>query len=324
MATPILSDLRSAFPKASITAMCPAPLCELLEEERAIDEIFCFTRPQNGFLRREMKRDIIRKLVQGKYDVGVLLTNSFSSAWWFWQGRVARRIGFGGGWRRWLLSDVVKRPKGREHQVVTYKRLLQPLGVEISDTAPRLVVSAKKGAKAKELLDQRGYREGKALVGMHPGAAYGPAKCWPSERFRELARRLVEQEGVYVVLFGDASSEQIARSICQGLPETVINLAGCTTLGELMGLIKSCQLLVTNDSGPMHIAAALGVPLVAFFGSTDKLKTGPYGCPEAVIDKEVSCSPCFKRVCPIDFRCMKEIGVDEVFARVQKILASHV
>lgn len=312
MATPVLSDLRNAFPEASITAMCRKPLCELLEQDEAIDELFCFSRPSNDFSRRRELRDIIGKIQVGKYDTGVLLTNSFSSAWWFWQGGVKRRIGYAAHFRRLLLTDPLTLFKTKEHEVITYKRILEPLGVPVSATAPRLYVSQKEVDVSKELLYQRGYVKGKKLIGINPGAAFGSAKCWPSERFRALAMRLLLETDSYVVFFGDASVKEISR----GLPERVIDLAGVTSLRELACLIKDCTVLVTNDSGPMHIAAAFEVPMVALFGSTDEELTGPYGQKEHVIRKKVPCSPCFKRVCPIDFPCMKEIGVEEVLERV--------
>ena len=320
MATPVLTDLRRHYPHASITAMCRTPLCELLKEDASIDELFCFTKPQNDFLRRELKRNVIDKIIRGKYDLGILLPNSFSSAWWFWQGKVKRRIGFAKGLRTPLLSDAVARPKQPEHLVVTYKRLLEPLGIPISDTKPRLYVSDAETARAHELLYQRGYKKGKKLVGINPGAAYGSAKCWPPERFRELALNLLIDKDVYVVFFGDTSTASLVKDICQGLPKYAMDLAGITSLRELACIIKSCDLLITNDSGPMHIGAAFEIPMIALFGSTDDLATGPYGHPEAVINKRVSCAPCFKRVCPIDFRCMKQITVDEVLDRARSIL----
>ncbi|MCC6128131.1 MAG: lipopolysaccharide heptosyltransferase II, partial [Chlamydiae bacterium] len=198
--------------------------------------------------------------------------------------------------------------------------LLQPLGIEMSDTSPRLYVTEKEIAEAKELLHQRGFKGQGKLIGVNPGAAYGPAKCWPAERFRELAKKLLQREDVWLVFFGDSSADELIKGISRELPERAMNLAGVTSLRELACLIKSCDLLVTNDSGPMHVAAAFQIPMVAFFGSTDDQKTGPYGQSEGVMNKRVSCSPCFKRVCPIDFRCMKEIGVDEVFLRIEKLL----
>ncbi len=326
MATPILADLRKSFPTASITAMCRRPLCDLLENDDSIDELFCFSKLTNGFSRRDEKRNIIEKIKAGKYDLGILLTNSFSSAWWFWQGNVKRRIGFAKHFRSPLLTDAVPlSKKGFEHEVDTYKRLLAPLQIAHSKTAPRLFVSAQEVETSKELLYQRGYRKNSPLIGINPGASYGSAKCWPIERFRSVAEKLLEKTDATIVFFGDASTASMIKEACQGLPERVINIAGVTNLRELASLIKDCALLITNDSGPMHIADALGTPIVALFGSTDDKATGPYGQKEAVIHKRPSCSPCFKRVCPIDFRCMKAISVEEVVAKsVASIKRNHV
>jgi heptosyltransferase-2 len=319
MATPALLDLRKAFPSAQITAMCRKPICELLKEDASINELYCFARPGNNFLRREDKRNIIAKIEAGKFDVGILLTNSFSSAWWFWQGKVKRRIGFSQHFRSLLLTDPVNRPKEPIHHVDLYKKLLEPLGIKKSSTEPRLYISEQEVKEAKQLLYQRGFVAGKTLIGINPGAAYGSAKCWPPEKYRELAQMLLK-EGFYLVFFGDSTTASLVKGIGQNLPDRAMNLAGVTTLRELAAIIKDCSLLVTNDSGPMHIAAALHTPLVALFGSTDEISTGPYGQSESVINKRVSCSPCMQRVCPIDFRCMKEITAGEVFQLVMKRL----
>lgn len=316
MATPVLADLRKAFPKASITAMCRKPICELLKKDDSIDELFCFTRPSNEFLRRQEFRDIIAKIQAGKYDTGILLTHSFSSAWWFWKASVPKRIGYSAHFRRFLLTDPLRRPKEKEHQVVSYKKILAPLGIQLSQSLPKLVVSEQEVEESKMLLYKRGYVFGKKLIGINPGAAYGSAKCWLPERFQALAKRLLSQRDAYVLFFGDLSNSALVKQICRGLGGRAIDLAGVTSLRQLACIIKDCSVLVTNDSGPMHIAAAFEVPVVALFGSTDANKTGPYGQEKGVIDKQVKCSPCFKRVCPIDFRCMKEIGVDEVVERV--------
>lgn len=316
MATPVLSDLRAAFPKATITAMCRAPLCDLLKEDKAIDELFCFTKPANDFVRRDDLRDIIAKIQAGQYDLGILLTNSFSSAWWFWQGKVKRRIGYSAHFRRLFLTDALKFSKEKEHLVISYKKLLKPLGIPVSDTAPRLYITDKEVQESKELLYQRGYQKGEVLIGINPGAAYGSAKCWPPDRFRTLAKKLLSQTKATLVFFGDTTTMPLVKEICATLPERVIDLAGVTSLRELASIIKDCNVLVTNDSGPMHIAAALGVPLVALFGSTDDAITGPIGQEQGVINKRVKCSPCFKRTCPIDFACMNEISVEEVLERV--------
>lgn len=323
MATPILTDLRKTFPRARITAMAKTPICELLEGDLAIDELFCFRKPSNQFLKREEKRNIIAKLQEGKYDLGILLTNSFSSAWWFWQAGIARRIGYSSFPRNFFLTDRVAKPIEKVHQVDFYKRLLAPLKIPISKTAPRLYVSEKELQESRELLFQRGYKKGKTLVGINPGASYGSAKCWPADRFRSLALRLLD-DGVSVVFFGDVASMDLVKSICSGLPKEVMDLAGVTSLRELVCLIQDCDLLITNDSGPMHIADAVNTPLVAIFGSTDDQVTGPYGQKNSVLTKRVSCSPCMKRVCPIDFRCMMQISVEEVVQKARDKLQSHV
>lgn len=320
MATPVLTDLRKKFPDAEITAMCRQPLSDLLKEDKDIDELFSFRKLPNDFSRRDAKRNIIEKLKEGKYDLGLILTNSFSSAWWFWEGKVRKRVGYSAHFRRLLLTDPYPKIKD-QHQVVLYKRLLKPLGIEISNTAPRLFLKETEINTTREFLYQRGYKPGKILIGIHPGAAYGEAKCWPVDRYRETARLLLEEfKDAYVVFFGDAASFPLVKQICQGLNERAINLAGATSLRELACIVKECSLVLTNDSGPMHMASALGTPVVALFGSTDANITGPYRN-GIIIDKKVECSPCFKRTCPIDFRCMMKITVKEVVEAVKKVLA---
>lgn len=324
MATPIIADLRTAFPNSHITAMCRSPICELLREDPHINELFCFSKV-GTFKRRNERRDIIEKLRRGQHDLGILLTHSFSSAWLFWQGRVKRRLGYRGNGRFCFVSDRLPLPNNLEeqHLVVTYKMLLEPLGIPVSDTRPQLYLSNKEVEQARALLTQLGVAPGKRIVGINPGATYGSAKCWLPERFREVTLRLLEgNSDVFVVYFGDQASSSLVKEICQGLPPRVINLAGLTSLRELAALIKLCNVLLTNDSGPMHIAAALGTPLVALFGSTNEVTTGPYKT-GTVIHKHVSCSPCYQRTCPIDFRCMKQIETNEVIAEIEKKLREN-
>ena len=318
MATPVLTDLRKAFPDAYITAMCRAPLADLLIADPDIDELFCFNKA-NLFDRRNEKRNIIEKLRQGKYDLGLLLTHSFSSAWSFWQGRIANRVGYECNGRRLLLTHSVPLDDKlqNQHLVNTYKILLQPLGIPLSSTAPRLYLKEKEVNDARELLKQQGITSTDVIVGINPGATYGSAKCWLPERFREVTHKLLQNKEIAVVYFGDIGSEGLVQEICRGFSPKVVNLAGLTSLRELVCLISLCDVLLTNDSGPMHIADALGTPIVALFGSTNELVTGPYK-KGVVIHKHVECSPCYQRTCPIDFRCMKRIESEEVY---QKIIA---
>lgn len=321
MATPILTDLRNQWPDAEITAMAQSNVAPLLKNNPHIDEIYSFKKP-SGWIHRSQPWDIISTLQKGEYDLGILTTNSFSSAWWFWWGNVKTRVGYTGHSRKFLLSKAVPFPEKRDtqHLVITYKQLLEPLGIPVSKTPPALYISQEEQKEALEFLKNLQIGpDTHRLIGINPGAAYGSAKCWLPERFRAVTERLLEDPRNAILYFGDQAGASLVQEICKDLPERVVNLSGRTTLRELMALIQKCRVLLTNDSGPMHIASALNVPLVALFGSTSDVATGPYGGGK-VIHKHVSCSPCYKRVCPIDFKCMKQISVDEVYDAINKML----
>lgn len=310
MATPVLSCLREKYRDARLTVMCPHGLVEAFAADPRVEEVFGFSKRREWFSRRQERKDCIESLRRGKYDLGILLPHSFSSAWLFFQGHVQERVGYAGHFRRFLLTKSVASPKEPMHQVELYQHLL---GRNPPYIAPKLFVDAEQQKSVREKLRQRGI-EGK-WIAVHPGAAFGPAKCWPKERFRKLLEKC--QEVCPVVVVGDGGQKQEARSLVEGLSSSIISLAGETSLGELIALLSLSSLLVTNDSGPMHVAAAVSTPLVAIFGSTDPSRTGPYGVATGVLYAKAPCSPCFRRECPIDFRCMKEISVEEVFSRVQ-------
>lgn len=321
MATPILSDLRHHWPKSKITAMCQGSTGEILKEDPHIDEILNFKKP-NGWLHRKKHGDVLLPLKQGNYDLGILTTNSFSSAWLFWKGNVANTIGFDTFPRRWLIDYPIPFPKERlsQHLVYTYKSLLVPLGIPISSTPPKLYLSKEEQIRAHEALKKLGFQSDNIVIGINPGAAYGSAKCWLPDRFKEVAKKLLQNPRVKILFFGDKSGAPVVHEICNNLPpDRAINLAGKTNLRELMALIESCQVLLTNDSGPMHMASALGVPLLALFGSTSDITTGPFNGGK-VIHRHVACSPCYRRECPIDFRCMTQIGVQDVYDQLLDIL----
>ena len=322
MATPVLADVRKQWPDAEITAMAQANVAPLIAKDPHIDTLFSYQRP-SGWVPHQEHWEIIRQLRLGKYDLGILLTNSFSSAWWFFFGGVRKRIGYKGNMRNLLLSQSVPFPARRkeQHLVLTYKMLLEPLGIPLSDTAPQLYISEEEKQGGLLLLKELGIKLGvNRILGINPGAAHGSAKCWLPERFQQVTERMLTDPNLFVLYFGDKAGASLVHKICEQLPpDRVINLAGKTSLRELITLISLCDLLLTNDSGPMHVASALNVPLVALFGSTSDVATGPYNG-GIVIHKHVECSPCYKRVCPIDFRCMKRIEVDEVCDALEKQL----
>lgn len=321
MATPLLYDLRKYYPDARITAMCQSNVAALLEKDVNINEVLSFRKP-SGWLHGQ-HRDIIHPLRYGKYDLGILTTNSFSSAWWFWLGNVKNRIGYAANCRSFLLNKAVPFPQDKEqqHLVITYKMLLVPLGIPVSDTPLHLTVTDEEMESAKNTLKKHDAIVGEhIIIGINPGAAYGSAKCWLPERFAHLTKRLCENPNVKIVYFGDHNGAPLVNDICKDQSKCVINLAGKTSLRELIALIANCTVMLSNDSGPMHISAALKTPLVALFGSTSDVKTGPYQH-GTVIHKHVECSPCFQRTCPIDFRCMTKIEVDEVCNEILKLVA---
>ena len=321
MATPILHDLRKKWPQASITAMCQSNVAGLLKCDPNINEVYSYKKP-SGWIRRSEPTEIIESLRKGKYDLGILTTNSFASAWWLWRGHVANRLGFDTNMRGWLLNKSVPEPANikTQHLVLTYKALLAPLSIPESTTPPQLYVSPAEEQSVKMLLNNLGIDIHKqTIVGINPGAAYGSAKCWLPDRFRSVTEKLLLDPRVVVLYFGDPAGAPLVHEICQGLGPRVINLAGKTSLRELLALIQLCNVFLTNDSGPMHIASALGTPLVALFGSTNDIRTGPYRG-GTVIHKHVECSPCYYRTCPIDFRCMKKIEADEVYQAILKQL----
>ena len=320
MATPVLANLRKHYPDAAITVMCQSNVASLLQDDPNVDEIFSFIKPSR-WLHRVHHGVLIKRLVQGDYDLGILLPLSFSSAWLFWRGKVQNLLGYQGHWRRFFLDKALSLPADVEKRylVEVYQKLLVPLEVVECGRSPRLYISKDEVQDARDLLGRCGVTNKHIVVGVNPGAAYGSAKCWLPDRFHQVTEWLLENPAVRVVYFGDSKSRPLVEDICASMSERVINLAGKTSLRELMALIRMCNIFLTNDSGPMHIAAALGIPLVALFGSTNPTKTGPYKT-GIVLYKGVECSPCYQRVCPKDFSCMKKISVEEVCQALQKLL----
>lgn len=321
MAIPVLSSLRKAYPSAKITAMCLRSIASLLHKHPDLDEVFQFDRGE-VFIRNTVKRDIVQKMRYGQYELGIVLPNSFSSAWLFWQGGVKRRIGYEGNLRNWLLTDPVSRSlqQSGHHMIITYQLLLTSLSIPYLITSPNIYLDPIEIEYARNIFRIYGIIEDSSVLGINIGAAYGSAKCWPTTKFYLLVKKLLDNHPrVRLVFFGDQSLSDTVKKLCSSLSKRAINLAGLTTLRELAAMISLCDGFITNDSGPMHIADAVGTPLIAIFGSTCKYRTGPYRG-GTIIHKETACSPCFSRICPIDFRCMEEISVQEVYNACTRIL----
>ena len=236
------------------------------------------------------------------FDVAILFPNSLRSALEVWLARIPRRVGFRGHRRSWLLNQIIRehdKPGPIEHQAARYLRIAQAIGAPTQSDVT--------------LPNERRTHVASALpkIGLCPGAEYGPAKRWLPERFAETAAAVSAQVPAQWILFGTKKDEETGRTIAATLGEKCVNRIGKTTLEELIAELRECHVLLTNDTGTMHLATLLGVPAVAIFGSTEPRLTGPLGEGNVVLRHQVECSPCFLRECPIDFRCMKAVTTEE-------------
>jgi heptosyltransferase II len=352
MTTPAVLRLREKFPDAHIALLTPQKLEQLWQHHPAVNESISFSTGESIFA-------VAKKLRAGKFDTALVLPNSPRSAIEVFLGGIPNRIGYARPWRNYCLTQIVPtrtgmvkmqkrsvteiqefiREEGRglsrrsgakadegessepksPHQSHEYLHLTAALGVDPAPLPPALYVTPDEiEATAKKFgLD----RISNPIFGLNPGAEYGPAKRWPIERFIASAREIQQQTNCAWILFGGPNDAEFTNQIqsALGSGSAILNLAGKTSLRELMCLLKQCRVFLTNDTGPMHVAAALGVPVVAIFGSTSAPLTGPISSGlvhHQIITSDAPCSPCFLRECPIDFRCMNGISVDQVVRAV--------
>jgi heptosyltransferase-2 len=311
MALPALAALRRAFDGRTLILAATPAIAPLFEERTSArpDEILTVDGAREAGQLRDARADAI-----------LLLRNSFGSAWTARRAGIPERWGYSADWRRLLLTRAVPRPRRAVHQVEYYLELVRGLGIEAAsdESLPRVEPVSSTREKADAILAGAGVAPGERIVGFAPGAAYGHAKRWPPERVAQVIAGI----DATAVLLGAAADRETGRAIESSLPPgaRVVNLIGRTTLRQLVGVVARCAAFVSNDSGAMHVAAALGVPLTAIFGPTDERATAPAGSAD-VISRKVFCRPCMLRECPIDHRCMKRIDVDAVQDSVRRHLA---
>jgi lipopolysaccharide heptosyltransferase II len=284
-------------PDAHLTVLTPAKLAGFWRRVDGVDEVIEFEKDEPVF-------SVARRL-RGRFHVAVLFPNSLRSALEVWLAGIPRRVGFKGHYRHWLLDQIIpagQRPPANQpvHQADVYWRIAARCGAE--DRPP---VSPLWKPNRKE-----------RVIGLCPGAEYGSAKRWPADQFRQFILQLNEEVDCQWVIVGTSADTPVAKKIASGIPN-VTDLTGKTSLEDLMDLLSRISVLVTNDTGTMHLADFIGTPLVSIFGSTEPTFTGPRGSRSVVIRQKVECSPCFLRECPIDFRCMEEIPMDKVIQAVK-------
>jgi heptosyltransferase-2 len=348
MTTPALLRLREKFPGAHVALLTPEKLSDLWLHHPAVNETISFSGSENVFA-------IAKRLRAGKFDLALVLPNSPRSALEVFLAGIPQRIGYARPWRTFFLTqtvapraDAVKmqkrslgeinsiiadnsklktqisKPAPSAHQIHEYLHLAAALGASPKPLAPQLFV-------ALEEIEATRRKFGLAKIagpifGLNPGAEYGPAKRWPVEKFIVTAKEIQQRTNCAWILLGGKGDMPLCERISSEIQNSkfkIQNLAGQTSLRELMSLLKVCRVLLTNDTGPMHVAAALGTPVVVPFGSTSPELTGP-GLPgdarNHLLKSDAPCSPCFLRECPIDFRCMNGISVEQVIQAVVESL----
>lgn len=319
MCTPALLDLRANFPAATMTVLARPAIGDLLREHPAVDEVFVYDH--RGVHRTGWgKVSLAMELRQRAFDVAVLLQNAFEAACLAALAGIPERWGYATDGRALLLTAAVPVPPPRRfmHQVLYYRGLLEDLGLRTGTEGPRLVVTPEEEhALARRFPELATARH---VICLNPGSVYGTAKRWLPERFAWVADRLVEEcrsvlgDGtVRCVIVGGKGEEALGRTIGTLMRTQPVVLSGETTIRELMCVVKRSLVFLTNDTGPMHIADAFGIPIVAVFGSTDPRTTAPYRAGYRLVRSPVSCAPCLLRHCPIDHRCMTQISAEEVF-----------
>jgi len=343
LSIPTIEYIKGVFPSASITILAKPWVSPIYLNNPAVAEVREYT--PHGFLD---KVRFARSLRKAGFDVAILFTNSFESAVVPFLASIPIRVGYSTDMRGFLLTHPVKRSKvkrseiGLRHQVFYYLGLLEGLKGSgqwsvVGDQEetlgadkipiPHIYITDKERQWARDFIKSHlptlHSPPSTFIIGISPGAMYGPAKRWPPERFAKLADRLAE-DGAMVLVFGGEGEKDICGVVSQRMVKPHLNLAGKTTLREFISLVENCSVFITNDSGSMHIASCLGVPTIAVFGSTDPKLTGPLGDTSIVVKKDIECSPCFEKVCPFGhYRCMELVTVDDVYERVEKVQGSR-
>jgi heptosyltransferase-2 len=318
MSLPVLANLRRGLPKARIDLLVPHSVAPLFEDYPHVDRLL--VRPAHQARWGDLS--FIRMLRRQDYDAALLLPNSFRAALSAWLTRAPMRVGYATDGRGFLLTHIAPPADGQTlHQVEAYLRLLAPLHIPIVERTPALVPTTTAAVKADQLWTTHGLQEGERVIGMCPGAAFGPAKRWWPERFASLADRLITELGMRVILLGAPDEVPLVERIRSLMAQPAVSLAGQDTLSSFTALAARCAVLVTNDSGSMHIASAVGTPVVAVFGPTDARRTAPPRSRATILRRDLPCAPCFRPICPYaDHPCMRLIEVDEAYTAVLSML----
>jgi heptosyltransferase II len=307
MSVPAVRAIKHGRPDAHVTIATPAKIAAMWKLIPDVDAIIPLP---NGALLPVVS--LLKR--QPVFDAAILFPNSLRVALESWLSGISRRVGYPGHWRRWLMNQTVqkpRKPRPPEHHSVRFLRIASECGAETTNI------------QAPTTNTQTGVAREAIKIGLCPGAEYGPAKRWLPERFAEVAAKISTQSSAQWILFGTRKDAEIGERIAAAIGDHCVNRIGQTTLDQLIDEMRECRLLLTNDTGTMHLASLLDLPVVAIFGSTEPHLTGPLGNGHIVLRHHVECSPCFLRECPIDFRCMKAISTQEAADAVLSVLGKR-
>jgi heptosyltransferase-2 len=320
MTTPAIGVIREYFPDAEITVLANPLVSQLFASHDWVDRVITFDR--NGLHKGALGRiRLAAELRRERFDLAIILPNSLDSALIPWLAGIPVRLGKTGDARTLLLNRRFPKelqPSGI-HQTQNYLAILRHFGIIGSEKAQLLITTDSEDQEMAARLAAAGITADDFVLGINPGATYGSAKRWYPERFAAVARIVAQNIGAKIVITGGPGETAIAADIEKELAGNCLNLAGRTSVRQLMALMKRCNLLITNDSGPMHLAAAFNVPLVAIFGSTDHTTTFPLSDKAVVVREPVACAPCMKRECPIDHICMLSVTVEKVVGEALRL-----
>jgi len=318
MSIPALEALRERYPGARISILARPWVAGLYGREPFCDELIPYEAP-HGWKGLGEKHRLAVELRRRRFDAAILLQNAFEAAALVRWAGIPVRIGYARDGRGWLLTHPIPTPLEGEtprHQRFYYLELLKRARLIDNyslDGAIRLYGATAAAAAGRERL-QRIFGA-RRIIGVSPGAAYGGAKRWLPERFADAALQVARERGAGVAVFGSKEEAPVCEVVGERIRAGGVHsasLAGSTALGEFIEMAAACDVFLTNDSGPMHIASALGVPTVVVFGATDEKATGPTGEHSRIVREPVDCSPCLLRECPIDHRCMTRVSADRV------------
>ncbi len=329
MSIPALKAIKKSFPDSFLHVLAVPWVKDIYDLSGIPDNIICYDRRLEHRGLKGIAR-LTAKIKQLNISTAIILPNSWRSALIPWIARIPIRVGLSVRYREYFFFSHSSKPEKdfkSRHQVFYYLNIVKILCPEIDKyekevtKTPLFLPDAEKPVLA-ELARRFGLNLNKPWLALAPGAQYGDAKLWWPENFSQVARRVAKEFGAQVVIFGSDADTAVARQIATNADTDFIILTGKTSLKEAIVLLGNCRALLTNDSGLMHVGAAIGVPLVAIFGSTDPVHTGPFGDPTKtiVLESKVDCHPCLKPECPHGHkRCMTEISPEETFDSVKQL-----